>query len=118
MSRVRQLIPELSPSALLNIEGESLRGAGLSYRKIEYVKGLAAAVTGNEFDVDGLERMSDEEAIQAITHLRGFGRWSAEIYLMFSLGTYRSISRRRLGVAGSAGTAEKPRPKTHSQTGP
>ncbi|MES9856248.1 MAG: hypothetical protein ABW166_06565 [Sedimenticola sp.] len=58
---------------------------GLSYRKIEYTKSLAEAVHAGRFNIDGLELMTDEEAIAEITTLRGFGRWSAEIYLMFSL---------------------------------
>ncbi|MCW8887074.1 MAG: DNA-3-methyladenine glycosylase 2 family protein [Motiliproteus sp.] len=85
MGRVREQLPELTAPALLKIGDESLRGAGLSYRKIEYAKGLAEAVVSGQFDVDGLEKMDDTDAIESITQLRGFGRWSAEIYLMFSL---------------------------------
>lgn len=86
MGRVVALLPERSAAALLAVDDEALRGAGLSYRKVEYAKGLALAVTESRFDIEGLETMADAEAIAAITALRGFGRWSAEIYLMFSLG--------------------------------
>lgn len=86
MGRVVALLPERSAAALLAVEDEVLRTAGLSYRKIEYAKGLALAVAESRFDIDGLVEMPDTEAIEAITALRGFGRWSAEIYLMFSLG--------------------------------
>ena len=64
---------------------QALRDAGLSWRKIEYAKGLAEAELAGTFSADGLAHLSDDEAIAAITQLRGFGRWSAEIYLMFSL---------------------------------
>ena len=85
MGRVTDLLPELSADALLSVEAQALRDAGLSWRKIEYARGLAEAVQSGTFDIDGLAGMEDSQVIEAITALRGFGRWSAEIYLMFSL---------------------------------
>ena len=84
--RIDALLPETSPAALLGLKDAALRGAGMSGRKIEYAKGLASAMVEGSFDLDGLAELDDEAAIEAITALRGFGRWSAEIYLMFSLG--------------------------------
>jgi len=84
--RVVNLMPQLSAARLLEVDDDSLRAAGLSYRKIEYAKGLATAIAKQGFDIDRLAELSDDDAIAAITQLRGFGRWSAEIYLMFSLG--------------------------------
>lgn len=86
LGRVHDLLPELSADGVLSVSDEDFRGAGMSFRKIEYAKGLALAMQTGQFDVDGLEHMEDQEAIDSITALRGFGRWSAEIYLMFSLG--------------------------------
>ena len=83
--RIDQLLPEVSPAALLALNDKALRGAGMSARKVEYAKGLATALVQGTFDLDGLATLDDESAIEAITALRGFGRWSAEIYLMFSL---------------------------------
>ncbi|MCL7930688.1 DNA-3-methyladenine glycosylase family protein [Halomonas llamarensis] len=85
MGRVNALLPELHAKAVIDIEGQALRDAGLSWRKIEYAKGLADAELAGTFSANELEQLSDNEAIAAITQLRGFGRWSAEIYLMFSL---------------------------------
>ncbi|HCR98275.1 MULTISPECIES: DNA-3-methyladenine glycosylase family protein [Halomonas] len=85
MSRVNTLLPELHAQAVLDTQGQALRDAGLSWRKIEYAKGLAEAELAGTFSADGLEHLGDEEVIATITQLRGFGRWSAEIYLMFSL---------------------------------
>jgi len=84
--RVEALLPEISPEALLGVRNRALRSAGMSLRKIEYAKGLAQAIVDGEFDIEGLADLDDEAAIETITALRGFGRWSAEIYLMFSLG--------------------------------
>ena len=85
MARVKHCLPEISAQAVQEISVPTLRNAGLSQRKVEYAKGLAAAVLGGQLDIDGLQHMEAEEVIQQITALRGFGRWSAEIYLMFSL---------------------------------
>lgn len=85
MGRVTSLLPELHAKAVMDIEDQALRDAGLSWRKVAYAKGLAEAELAGTFSADGLAMLSDDEAIAAITQLRGFGRWSAEIYLMFSL---------------------------------
>lgn len=85
MGRVRALLPQPSAAAILALEDKALREAGLSFRKIEYAKGLAQAVQSGRLDIVGLAAASNEEAIETIMTLRGFGRWSAEIYLMFSL---------------------------------
>ncbi|WP_026339937.1 DNA-3-methyladenine glycosylase family protein [Amphritea japonica] len=76
---------ELTPERLQLTEDQALRDAGMSWRKIEYANGLAEALQTGVLDLDALPDMTDEEAIKAISSLRGFGRWSAEIYLMFSL---------------------------------
>jgi len=85
MARVNALLPQLTPAALLALEPQQLRAAGLSLRKIEYARGLAQAVVTERFPIARLPALSDADAIEQITALRGFGCWSAEIYLMFSL---------------------------------
>jgi len=86
MGRVRQRIPRLTPRTLMKVSDEDLRAAGLSFRKIEYLRGLAEAELSGRLGIKQLGELNDEEAIERIVQLRGFGRWSAEIYLMFSLG--------------------------------
>jgi DNA-3-methyladenine glycosylase II len=85
MHRVRFLLPKMEAAELLQLPPGALREAGLSLRKVEYVEGLARAMAEGSFDPAQLEAMDDPMAIKAITSLRGFGPWSAEIYLMFSL---------------------------------
>lgn len=84
--RVIGLMEETTPEQFMKIPAQCLRDAGLSFRKIEYAQGLSKAALDGSFDIDGLEELSDEDAIKEITQIRGLGRWSAEIYLMFSLG--------------------------------
>ncbi len=78
-------VGELTADRLLKVEDQLLRDAGMSWRKIEYANGLAEAVLSGQLDLNALPEMTDDEAINALSSLRGFGRWSAEIYLMFSL---------------------------------
>lgn len=83
--RVSNLMSTIDAKALLDLPRQALREAGLSQRKVEYAQGLAEAIISGDFDPEALTTMDDLEAIGAITQLRGFGPWSAEIYLMFSL---------------------------------
>ncbi|MCU7930992.1 MAG: DNA-3-methyladenine glycosylase 2 family protein [Candidatus Thiodiazotropha sp. (ex Codakia rugifera)] len=115
MSRMTALVPKMTAIGLMSIDDQVLRDAGLSWRKIEYAKGLAEAIEMRHFDVDGLEVLSDQDAIDAITHLRGFGRWSAEIYLMFSLKRQDIFPADDLALqvalARLKGLSDKPTPK-------
>jgi DNA-3-methyladenine glycosylase II len=74
-----------SPAELLAADPEALRGAGLSGRKVEYLRDLAQHVEDGELELDRLDELSDEDVIAEITAVRGFGRWSAEMFLMFFL---------------------------------
>ena len=85
MHRVHALLPSMEAEAVLRLPAGTLRAAGLSARKVEYVEGLARAIVENQFDLTKLAELEDQAAINAITSLKGLGVWSAEIYLMFSL---------------------------------
>jgi methylated-DNA-[protein]-cysteine S-methyltransferase len=87
--RVRSLFPgkRLTPKALLATPVEQLRGAGLSGAKTAAMKDLAAkALDGTVPDAAELERLSDEEIIERLTTIRGIGRWTVEMMLIFRLG--------------------------------
>ena len=86
MQKVHACLVEITPERVTRKHANSLRKAGLSQRKVSYIKGLAKAIQNGDFDPAMLPAMSDEDAIKNITQLHGFGEWSAEIYLMFSLG--------------------------------
>ena len=73
------------PGDLLEIAPERLREAGLSGRKVEYVRDLASHVVSGELELDRLGELEDEEVIAEITAVRGFGVWSAQMFLMFFL---------------------------------
>lgn len=86
LAKAQDMLGETSAEAVHKCRADRLRKAGLSARKVEYAKDLARAIVKGEFSIEGLAKMENEQAIQAISSLRGFGRWSAEVYLMFSLG--------------------------------
>ena len=83
--RVEAAMGTVVPENFLNKSDEELRACGLSRQKIEYGRILSQAVLDG-FKPKDLIKKSDEEVLEAITALKGFGRWSAEMFLMFSLG--------------------------------
>jgi DNA-3-methyladenine glycosylase II len=74
-----------SPQALLALTTEQLRAAGLSRQKIGYAQSLAELVATGALDLHNLPQ-DDETAIAELTRIKGIGRWSAEIYLLFAEG--------------------------------
>ena len=76
----------LQPESLLATAPDKLRAAGLSRQKIGYLQSLAEAVISGDLPIETLPELTDEEVEAAITAVRGFGRWSAHMYMMFSLG--------------------------------
>jgi DNA-3-methyladenine glycosylase II len=87
-----------SPEQLLEASEADLRGAGLSGRKVEYVRDLAAHVLSGELELDRLGELGDEEAIEEIVAVRGLGRWTAEMFLIFHLERPDVLSGGDLGI--------------------
>lgn len=87
-----------SPEQLLEADEADLRACGLSGRKAEYVRDLAAHVLDGELELDRLEQLSDEEAIAEIVAVRGLGTWTAEMFLIFHLERPDVLSGGDLGI--------------------
>jgi len=75
----------VTPNAYLGLNDACLRGCGLSARKVQYGRHLATTIADGRLDLDTLVGLDDETVIETLTALPGFGRWSAEIYLLFAL---------------------------------
>jgi DNA-3-methyladenine glycosylase II len=75
-----------TPDAFLALSDEQLKSVGFSRAKMVYGRDLAAAIRDGQLDVGALARMGDDQAIARLTAVRGLGRWSAEVYLLFCLG--------------------------------
>ena len=103
-----------SPEQILAASEQDLRGAGLSGRKVEYIRDLAAHVRSGELELDRLEELSDEKVIEEIVAVRGFGEWSAEMFLIFHLERPDVISGGDLGIRQAIqladGLEEMPKP--------
>lgn len=84
--RVRSLVAEaLTAEAVLALPEASLRAAGLSTAKVASVLDLACRVATGELDLEGLTELSDDAVIESLSRVRGIGRWSAEMFLLFEL---------------------------------
>jgi len=71
--------------AIAAIDDATLRGVGLSSQKIGYLRDLSARIADGRLDLDELETLPDEQVIERLTAVKGFGRWTAEMFLMFRL---------------------------------
>lgn len=104
-----------SPEQLLEASETDLRGAGLSGRKVEYIRDLATHVIDGELELDRLDDLGDEEAIEEIVAVRGLGRWTAEMFLMFHLQRPDILSGGDLGIRKAIrieyGLEEMPEPE-------
>lgn len=84
-ARLLAAVDPLTPENFLAASDETLRAVGFSRRKVEYGRGIAEAMRSGLLDAGRLTAASDDEVVAALTALRGLGRWSAEIYMLFSL---------------------------------
>lgn len=75
----------ISPEAILNLSDLDLRTAGLSFAKVKYIKDLASRVKSGVLDLDKLPNLTDEEIVKELVAVKGIGRWTAEMFLMFGL---------------------------------
>src|SRR4029077_14963613 len=76
----------LAPEPFLALDDATLRACGVSRQKMDYARRLAQAVARGVFDFDRLEGAEEDAVLADLIALKGIGRWSAEIYLIFALG--------------------------------
>ncbi|MGG6314025.1 DNA-3-methyladenine glycosylase family protein [Paenibacillus macerans] len=100
--RVIELAGELSPAALSAQSDADLRAAGLSASKAAYLKDLCDKVLSGRIDLDRLQELSDETVIETLVSVKGIGRWSAEMFLLFALGREDVVSYGDAGLQRAA----------------
>jgi DNA-3-methyladenine glycosylase II len=121
--RVRNLLTDdrSMPEQIIALDHDILRGAGLSNQKARYVKNLAQHVLDGTLPVETLHELSDEEIIAALTQVKGIGRWSAQMFLMFRLVRPDVLPDLDLGVQKGIqrayGLRKLPTPKKVMQIG-
>jgi DNA-3-methyladenine glycosylase II len=109
-------VDRLSPASLLAADPTALRAAGVSRPKISYLRDLAQHVEDGRLDLHGLKHQSDAEVVAAITAVKGFGIWSAEMFLMFCLNRPDVFPVGDLGIVKGVqhlhGMKRRPKPRT------
>lgn len=104
----------LTPGALTTLSDEQLRSVGFSRQKASYIRDLAARVSSGALDLSALESMEDEAVIKALVQVKGIGRWSAEMFLMFRLHRPDVLPVDDLGIVNAIQRVyrlrKKPRP--------
>ncbi|HVB23758.1 MAG TPA: DNA-3-methyladenine glycosylase [Ktedonobacteraceae bacterium] len=114
VARVRAATADglITPEALLLLDHDALRAAGLSTPKARYIRDLTEKITGGQLDLAVLEHLADEEVIEKLVAVKGIGRWTAEMILIFSLSRPDVLPVDDLGfiegVRGSYGLSERP----------
>lgn len=106
----------LTPATIRALEHDALRGAGVSRPKITYLYDLADHVADGRLDFPSLDGHGDEEVIARITAVKGLGRWSAEMFLMFRLNRPDILPVDDLGIVRGMqklfGMKSRPKPRT------
>jgi DNA-3-methyladenine glycosylase II len=87
-----------TPEELLRRRRTTLLKAGLSNAKVEYLRDLATRVKDGRLDLGRLKNLSDEDVCAELVEVKGIGRWSAEMFLIFHLGRHDVVSAGDLGI--------------------
>jgi len=88
----------VTPEEVLQIDTEVMRGVGISYAKINYIKALAEHVIASPTMFETFNEMSDEDIIAELIQIHGIGRWTAEMFLIFTMGRPDVFSYGDLGL--------------------
>ena len=89
---------KIIPDTVLKLASRSLRNAGLSRQKINYLKNIAKSFKNKSFNIKNLKKMDDDLAIDYITQLKGLGVWSAQMFLMFNLNRPDIFTTKDIGL--------------------
>jgi len=123
VARLRAATPggQLTPEALLTLEHEALRAVGLSTPKARYIRDLTERVVSKQLDLERLPEQEDEEVIEELVKVKGIGRWTAEMMLIFALGRTDVLPVDDLGfvegVRSAYGLEARPKPQELRERG-
>ena len=99
-NRFKKLFPKgkITAEKLLKLKDEEIRKIGTSGKKAKFIKELAKKIHAKEVNLERLEQLENEEVVAELTKLKGIGQWTAEMFLMFSLGREDVFSYGDLGL--------------------
>jgi len=121
-SRFKKLYPKFPTTGqILDTKDAKLRSVGLSGMKIEYLKDLSQKIEDGKLKMKSLSKMTDDQIIEHLTQVKGIGRWTAEMFLIFSLGRLDVLPTGdlglRKGVQMAFSMSELPKPKEVEKIG-
>lgn len=97
--RFKQLVGgKVKPENIVQFEDQAFRDCGLSWAKVKYVKDLASKVLSREVVLENIDDLDDESVIAELTKVKGIGRWTAEMFLLFTLHRENIFSYGDLGL--------------------
>jgi DNA-3-methyladenine glycosylase II len=113
--RLVERLPKVTPEGFIALTDADLRAVGFSRQKVVYGRDLAAAFLDGRVSLPKLRRMEDEDAIASLSSVKGIGRWSAEVFLLFSLNRPDVMPAQDLALMVAAqrlkGLRSRPDPK-------
>ncbi len=123
LGRLNALFPDglPTPDAVLTTSDEQLRAVGVSRQKTGYLRDLSSKVLGGDLPLDAVETMTDDELISHLVQVKGIGRWTAQMFLMFRLGRPDVLPELDLGIQNAIKRAyrlrKRPTPKQVKRIG-
>jgi 3-methyladenine DNA glycosylase/8-oxoguanine DNA glycosylase len=110
-----------TPEGIMATSDESLRAVGLSRQKIGYLRDLSQKVLSGDLPLDAVESMDDDDLIAHLVQVKGIGRWTAQMFLMFRLGRPDVLPELDLGIQNAIKRAyrmrKRPTPKQVKKIG-
>lgn len=85
MDKLALHLGEITPQNILKTTDEDLKKCGISRQKANYIKNLSEKTISNEFSFESLEKLPEEEVYQNLISLKGVGRWTAEVFMLFCM---------------------------------
>ncbi|WP_033827197.1 DNA-3-methyladenine glycosylase family protein [Bacillus andreraoultii] len=102
-SRFEQLLQKnITPSSVKKISIEELRYVGVSKQKISYLIDLSNHILTGELNLDEISQMGNEQIVKSLTNVKGIGKWTAEMFLIFSLGKMDILPQDDVGLQRAA----------------
>src|SRR5690625_8012920 len=92
----------MTAQKLLAMSEADLRAVGATKRKAEYVKDLATKVNASELDLENIAKYSNEEIMKQLTNVKGIGKWTAEMFLILTLGREDVLAIDDVGIQRAA----------------
>ena len=96
--RLQEKLETINPTTIIALPDEELQSIGISFKKVGYIKNIAQKVTDNELDINKLQTLNDDEICDELVKLKGIGKWTAEMIMIFSMKRTNILSYGDLAI--------------------